>query len=194
MISPFFMPKGYNKSKGAIHMDVEEAMLKRRSVRQFTEEKVTEQQIDKLLHYAMSGPSGLNRQPWEFYVIKNEEINNKIIDAGRFSKHHSPLKIIVAGNTHRALPLKMKQIWIQDCSAAIENILLGVTSLSLGACWEGVYPQEKFVLRIQSILNLPSHIIPLAVISIGHPKGEVIPRDQYNSRYVHFVGEKNAII
>ncbi|HMM00860.1 MAG TPA: nitroreductase family protein [Bacilli bacterium] len=172
-------------------MDVEEAMFKRRSVRQFTEEKVEEQQIDKLLHFAMSGPSGLNRQPWEFYVVSDENINNQIIDAGRFSKHHSPLKIIVAGNTQRALPLKMKQIWIQDCSAAIENILLGVTSMGLGACWEGVYPQERFVERIRSILNLPSHIIPLAVLSIGHPKNEVVPRDQYNKKYVHFVGEEN---
>ena len=135
----------------------------------------------------MSGPSAVNRQPWEFYVISNEDILDKICKAGKFSKHHSPLKIVVCGNLSKALPLHFKEYWVQDCSAAIENILLGVTDMGLGACWEGVYPQKNFVKKLREILELPSSHIPLAVLSIGYPAEDPAPRDQYNEKKIHYI-------
>ena len=168
-------------------MNLEELMLKRRSVRKYLPTKVEEDKIDKLLHYAMSGPSAVNRQPWEFYVVTNEEMLKKICDAGRFTKHYSPLKIVVCGNTSKALPLNLKEYWVQDCSASIENILLGVTDMGLGACWEGVYPQKIFTKKLSELLELPKTHIPLAVLSIGYPDEDPEPRDQYDEKKIHYI-------
>ena len=90
-------------------MKLEELMLARRSIRKYTHQKIEEEKINKLLHYAMSGPSAVNRQPWEFYVITNEEMLSNISKAGKFTKHNSPLKIIVCGNLLKALPLHFQE-------------------------------------------------------------------------------------
>lgn len=168
-------------------MTLDEIMLKRRSVRKYTLQKVEDEKIDKLLHYAMSAPSAVNKQPWEFYVVTDEEIIKKIIDAGRFTKHFSPLKIVVCGNMNHTLPLNLKDYWVQDCSAAIQNILLGVTQMGLGACWEGVHPQKLLEKKIKEVLNLPMSHIPLAIISIGYPAEFPEPRDQYNEKKIHYI-------
>ena len=104
-------------------MELKEVLLKRRSVRKFTEESVSDDMIDELLHAAMSGPSACNRRPWAFYVVKSEEKLAKIKTASRFSKFDSPLAIVVCGNLSRALPMQLAEYWIQDCSAATENML-----------------------------------------------------------------------
>ena len=124
-------------------MTLDELMLKRRSVRKYKDKEIPFELIDKLLHYAMSGPSACNRCPWEFYVITNKEVLVKIETAGKYTKHHSPLKFVVCGNMDKCLPKELGEYWIQDCSSAIENILLGVTDMGLGACWEGAHPQKK---------------------------------------------------
>ena len=168
-------------------MKLEEIMFKRRSIRKYKETKIEEDKIIKLLEYAMSAPSAVNKQPWEFYVVTNEDILLKICDAGRFAKHNSPLKIVVCGNKDRFLPTSLEEYWVQDASAAIENILLGVVELGLGACWEGVYPQKIFLEKLSSILDLPTNHIPLAVLSIGYPDEEVMPRTQYDINKIHYI-------
>lgn len=166
---------------------LEELMLKRRSVRKYKEQPVEKEKIDKLLHYAMSAPSAVNRQPWEFYVVTNKDMLQQICDAGRYTKHNSPLKIIVCGNKKRFLPTNLKEYWIQDCSAAIENILLGVVDLGLGACWEGAYPQTVIVENLIKLLEMPEELIPLAVISIGYPDEDKEPMDQYDVNKIHYI-------
>lgn len=166
---------------------LEEIMLKRRSIRKYTNKLVEEEKIQKLLEYAMSAPSAMNRQPWEFYVVTNEKTLEDICNAGRFTKHLSPLKIVVCGDKNRFLPKELESFWIQDCSAAIENILLGVTELGLGACWEGVYPHMSFCEKLIPILNLPENHIALGVISIGYPDEEQAPRTQYDENKVHYI-------
>lgn len=168
-------------------MNLETIMLKRRSIRKYKDILVEDYKISKLLEYAMSAPSAVNKQPWEFYVVTNKEILNNICDAGRFTKHFSPLKIVVCGNKERFLTEKLEEYWVQDCSAAIENILLGVVDEGLGACWEGVYPQTLFLEKLKIILNLPDTHIPLAVISIGYPDEDIAPRTQYDSAKVHYI-------
>lgn len=167
-------------------MELKEIMLKRRSIRKFSNKKISKEIIETLLHYAMSAPSACNKQPWEFYVITNEEKLKELKNASRFSRYDSPLNIIVCGNLKRSLPLGMAEYWIQDCSAAIENILLGVTSLNLGAVWCGLYPQKNAVKKVREILELDEKIIPLGLIHIGYPDIEAIPRDQYNEKYIHY--------
>ena len=168
-------------------MELKEALLKRRSVRKFTEQPVSEEMIEELLHAAMSGPSACNRKPWDFYVITNEEILEKLRGASKFTKFDSKLAIVVCGNLLRALPMQMAPYWIQDCSAATENILLRVTDLGLGAVWCGIHPQKRAEKKVAELLNLKANQIPLNIIFIGHPAEEPEARDQYEEKCVHYV-------
>lgn len=168
-------------------MELKEALLRRRSVRKFTDEPVSEEMIEELLHAAMSGPSACNRKPWEFYVVTNEGKLEELKSASRFTKMSSKLAIIVCGNLTRALPMKMASYWIQDCSAAIENILLRVTDLGLGAVWCGLHPQKGAEERVRQMLDIPKTQIPLGLIIIGHPAEEPEARDQYEEARVHYI-------
>lgn len=166
-------------------MELREVLLKRRSVRKFTEEPISDEMIEELLHAAMSGPSACNRKPWEFYVVTNEEKLEELKGASKFTKFSSKLAIVVCGNLLKALPLQMASYWIQDCSAATENILLRVTDLGLGAVWCGIHPQKKAEERVRTMLDIPKTQIPLNVIFIGHPAEEPEARDQYEEKCVH---------
>lgn len=168
-------------------MELKEVLLKRRSVRKFTDEPVSDEMINELLHAAMSGPSACNKRPWEFYVITNEQKLNELKSASRFTPYTSKLAIVVCGNLSHALPLKMAEYWIQDCSAATENILLRATDLGMGTVWCGIHPQKKAEERVQKILEIPNKQIPLNIIFIGHPAEEPEARDQYDEKRVHYI-------
>jgi len=168
-------------------MELKEALLKRRSVRKFTEESVSEEHINELLHAAMSGPSACNKMPWEFYVVSNKEVLEQLKSASKFTKMQAPLAIIVCGNLSHALPMQLADYWIQDCSAATENILLRATDLGLGAVWCGIHPQKRAEQKVAEILDLSKKEIPLNIILIGHPAEEPEARDQYDEKRVHRV-------
>ena len=168
-------------------MELKEVLLKRRSVRKFTEEPVSEEMIEELLHAAMSGPSACNKRPWDFYVITNEDVLTKLRSASKFTNFKAKLVIVVCGNLSRALPLQLASYWIQDCSAATENILLRATDLGLGAVWCGIHPQKRAEKKVAEILGLSDKQIPLNLIFIGHPAEEPEARDQYEEKCVHYV-------
>jgi nitroreductase len=184
--NPPHEPKFVNFSED-LKMELKEALLKRRSVRKFKKEKISREMIDELLIAAMSGPSACNRCPWEFFVITNEDKLEELKNASRFSKMQSPLAIVVCGNLTRALPVKMSEYWIQDCSAATQSILLRATDLGLGAVWCGVHPQKRAEERVAQILDLNSKWIPLNIIWLGYPDEEPEPRTQYSEKRVHYV-------
>ena len=168
-------------------MELNEVLLKRRSIRKFTDEPVSEEDVLKLLHAGMSGPSACNRTPWEFFVVTNPEVLEKLRKATRFSRMTSPLAIVVCGNLLKSLPLELSSFWIQDCSAATENILLEATDLGLGAVWCGVHPIKTPEKKVSEALGLSGNLIPLNIIRIGHPAEEPEARDQYNEKKVHYV-------
>lgn len=168
-------------------MELHDAMLSRRSIRKFTEQKVDDELIDRLLQYGMSGPSACNRQPWEFYVVTNEQKLEELRKLGHFTNYQSPLNIVVAGNLRRALPMQLAEFWVQDCSAAVENILLGATSMGLGACWCGIKPGKRLIVKAQKILQIEDHIEPLGLLHIGYPAEQVEPRTQYNKKRIHII-------
>lgn len=167
-------------------MELKEALLKRRSVRKYTEEAVSKEDISELLHAAMSGPSACNRKPWDFYVVSNSELLEELRGASRFTKIKAPLAMIVCGNLEKTLPMKMADYWIQDCSAAIENILLRATDLGLGTVWCGLYPQKRAEEKVREILGLSEKRIPLGLILLGHPAETPEARDQYDEECVHY--------
>lgn len=168
-------------------MELKEVLLKRRSIRKFTNQKIEKEIIEELLIAAMSGPSACNRCPWEFYVITDKDKLLELKDASRFTKMDAPLAIVVCGNLSRALPVQLSSYWIQDCSAATENILLRATDLGLGTVWCGIHPQKRAEKRVSEILDLNSKWIPLNIIWIGYPAENPEERTQYDSKRVHYL-------
>ncbi|MEG2008515.1 MAG: nitroreductase family protein, partial [Oscillospiraceae bacterium] len=162
-------------------MELKEAMYNRRSVRKYTTEPVSDADLDLLLHYAMSGPSACNRKPWEFYVVRSETVKDELRRVGRFTNRAAPVILVIAGDIERALPAPISDYWVQDCSAAVENILLGAVSIGLGTCWCGIHPDAAYVEKVQGILGLEKHVVPLGLIHLGHPDEFPESRDQYDA-------------
>lgn len=173
--------------KKEVKMELKDVLLARRSVRKFTDEAVSKEDVNCLLHAAMSGPSACNKKPWDFFVVTNADVLQKLRNGSHFSKMNAPLAIVVCGNLSRALPLQLAAYWIQDCSAATENILLAATDLGLGAVWCGIHPQKLAEKRVKEALGLKEKQIPLNIIFVGHPAETPEPRDQYDEKYVHVV-------
>lgn len=168
-------------------MNTYETILKRRSIRKFKDTKIKDEDILKLLEAAMAAPSAKNLQPWEFYVITNNSIMNEIRSFVSYFNYNSSLMIVVCGNTSRSITKNDNDFWIQDCSSAVENILLTATSLNLGTVWCGLYPVIERSNKIKQLLKCPNNIIPMALIHVGYPDEEKEERTQYNENYVHYI-------
>ncbi len=168
-------------------MELKEVLLKRRSIRKFKDDEISEDIINELMIAAMSGPSACNKKPWEFYVITNKDKLQEIKKASRFGRFNAPLAIVVCGNLKRSLPLNFSTYWIQDCSAATENILLRATDLGIGAVWCGGHPQKTVEDNLRDILDLEKHIVPLNIIYIGYPAEEHEARTQLDEAKIHYV-------
>ena len=160
------------------------AILERRSIRKYTDETVSDQDIKELLQAAMAAPSAGNQQPWEFIVVNDRKILNKIPEVHPYSQmlKTAPLAIIVCGNLDKEMN---KGYWVQDCTAATENILIEAQYKGLGAVWLGVYPREERVKGLKKLFDLSENIIPLSIISIGHPAEKKEPSDRYNPSVIH---------
>jgi nitroreductase len=157
---------------------------KRRSIRSYKDKPVEKEKIEFLLKAAMSAPSACNNQPWEIVVVTDEDIINKIKEKLPMARYNAPCAIVVCGNTH--LCRNTKQSWVQDCSAAMQNILLAATAIDLGSLWVGVYGVEPFVKSISKVMDLPSHVIPLGIAYIGYANEKKEPRTQYNEKRVYY--------
>ena len=168
-------------------MEVQACLQARRSIRKFTDEPVPKAHIDALLHAAMSGPSACNARPWAFYVAAGTQALEKLRAATPYTRMLAPLAIVVCGDLTKTLPEERAQFWVQDCSAATENILLAATDLGLGTVWCGIHPKQEAEANVRAALALPETMIPLNIIYVGHPAEQHRARDQYDERCVHFV-------
>lgn len=165
-------------------MEAYEAILTRRSIRAYTDQPVSTELIHKLLVAAMSAPSAGNQQPWQFVVVTERRLLDALADLLPFGKmlRQAPLAIVVCGDAKGA---PREGYWVQDCSAATENILLAAHALGLGGVWLGVYPREDRVAGVRSIIGIPERITPLCVLSIGYPLEPGGPVERYNVERVH---------
>lgn len=159
----------------------------RRSIRLYSADPVSEAAVQKLLEAAMAAPSAVAKDPWRFVVIRNRRTLTDIATAlpnGQMIAT-AALGIAVCGELPAAHDQQLSYL-LQDCSAAVENLLLCAHILGLGACWLGVHPRELRVNALKQILALPSSVIPVACIAIGHPAETKEPRTRFNRAYVHF--------
>lgn len=162
-------------------------LMKRKSIRQYTSELVTDEDIIKLLTSAMQAPSSCNQQPWEFIVIKNRETLDhlSVINQSAWMLSQAPLCITVIIKTTGKSPLMAQQ----DCAAATQNILLEAVNLGLGAVWIGVYPIKNRYMKVNEILNIQSGNA-FCNIAIGHPKDNSSVVVRYDKSKVHYEGVK----
>jgi nitroreductase len=165
-------------------MDAMDAILSRRSIRKYTKQPVSDETIKELLEAAMSAPSAGNEQPWHFVVINEREILDEIPKFHPYSRMlgHAPVAILVCGDKQLE---KYEGYWVQDCSAATQNILLAVQAKGLGAVWLGVYPIEDRVVGLRRLLNIPEHVTPFSLISIGYPAEQKPRSDRYDASRAH---------
>lgn len=152
----------------------------RKSVRTYTGQVVSEEQIEILLRAGMSAPSAMNRQPWFFVVVDDGDILKEFSESIMYGKmlSEASVAIVVCGNMRRVYSL-LPDYWVQDCSASTQNILLAAEGIGLGAVWIGIHPQKTRTKKIRKILNLPRYIVPLSIISIGYPTGVEKPKDKW---------------
>ena len=163
-------------------------IMTRTSIRQYTDEPVSKENIETLLRAGMAAPTAVNRQPWHFVVINSKEKLAELAGdgprGGMLKK--AALAIVVCGNMDKALPGQGQGFWVQDCSAATENILLAANALGLGAVWTGVYPDENRAAPVAKVLKLPQSFIPLCTIVIGHPAEQPQPKDKWKPENVSY--------
>jgi len=165
-------------------METIEAIMTRRSIRKFKNKSVEEKDIMTLLEAAMNAPSAGNQQAWEFIVVTKKDVLEKISQAHPYAEmlKTAPLAIAVCGNIEAE---KHSGFWVQDCSAAVQNILLAAHSMGLGAVWLGVHPRNEREISVGKVLGLPEKIVTLAVVAIGHPAAKLQPQKRYNEAKVH---------
>jgi len=153
-------------------------------MRSFTDEPVTEEQIETVLRAAQAAPSAGNQQPWRFIVVTERETLAAVAATSPYARMlpAAALGIVVCGDT---AGLKHEGMWQQDCSAAVENALLAAHAIGLGGVWLGYYPKMERVAALKELLGIPEHVEPLAVLAIGRPAETKPPSDRYDPSFVH---------
>ena len=163
-------------------------IMTRTSVRAYSDRPVAKETVDTLLRAAMAAPTAGNRQPWRFVVIDDkstlEYIGHNFKTMSMAGK--AQLAVVMCGDVNATFSGEGVGYWIQDVSAASENLLLAAHAMGLGAVWCGIYPMTERVEQFSSRLALPADIIPMACICIGYPAGPSTPKDKWHPEYVHY--------
>ena len=180
-----------NEEKSEVKIDNGQAAIEnimtRTSIRQFKAQPVEQDKVDILLKAAMAAPSALNLQPWHFIVINDKE-TIALLSGKRPT--NAPLMIAVCGDTDKTMlpdgSTKLPDFWVEDVSAATENLLLAAHALGLGAVWTGVYPAMDRTAEVANVLNCPQNIVPLAVVRVGYPDESPEPKNKYKEENISY--------
>ncbi len=158
----------------------------RRSVRVYRRAAVEDDLVRDLLEAAMAAPSAVAKDPWEFIVVRDRPMLNRL--AGGLPNGQTladaALGIVVCGDLGRAHDRQLSYL-LQDCSAATENLLLAAPVLGLGACWLGVHPREDRVAHVRALLAIPADVLPVSIVALGWPAESPAPRTRYRPDAVH---------
>ncbi|MDQ1261916.1 MAG: hypothetical protein QG575_1097, partial [Euryarchaeota archaeon] len=165
-------------------METLQAIKTRRSIRKFLGKPVSREMVKDLLEAAMYAPSAGNEQPWQFIVLDEREFLDQVpsICATASMCRQSPLSILVCGDSSLE---KYPKFWVQDCSAAIENLLLAAHAQGLGGVWVGIYPLNDRVEAFRRLLGLPMEITPFALVALGYPNESPATPKRYREERVH---------
>jgi len=158
----------------------------RRSIRAYAPGDVPEADLQLMLEAAMAAPSAVAKDPWRFVVVRDQarrvELARELPNGQMLPA--AALGIVVCGDLEQAHDRQLSYL-LQDCSAAIENLLLAAHALGYGACWLGVHPRENRVHHIRKVLGVPATVIPVAIVAIGRPGERKEARTRFNPAFVH---------
>ena len=159
----------------------------RRSIRMYKPGTISDADINTLLQAAMAAPSAVAKDPWRFVVVRNPAtlVSLASVLANGAMLNTAGLCVAVCADVEAAHDGQLSYA-LQDCSAAIENLLLAVHALGLGACWLGVHPREDKIAKVRAILRIPSSILPVSCIAVGYADEAKEPRTRFNPSYVHW--------
>ncbi len=163
-----------------------DVIFKRRSIRVFERSALEKETLVNLLQAAMAAPSASNSRPWEFVLVTDEAILTQLRAKIKYGKFNAPAVIVVCANLAIAQNESAYRFWVQDCSAATENVLIAAAGMGLGTCWVGAYPKEEEMHTLREILGIPEHIFPFSMIYVGYPAEEKPARTQYEDSRVHW--------
>jgi nitroreductase len=163
---------------------MDDPVLSRRSIRKYEDEPVSDEHLHRLLRAAMAAPSAGNQQPWHFVVVRDRDLLRRIPSFHPYARmlDSAPLAVVVCGSEE---DLRWPRFWVQDCSAAVENMLIEASLLGLGGVWLGVYPLEERVAGVRDLLGIPGHVVPFAIVAVGRPAEKKGPSDRYDPSRVH---------
>lgn len=164
------------------------SIMTRTSVRQYTDEPVSSATIETILKAGMAAPTAGNRQPWEFYVVRDTNIIRQFPKVTKFANpmaKEADVAIVVCGVPSESFPLDPRY-WVQDVSAATENILLATHGLGLGAVWCGVYPGEDRVATLRNLLDVPEKLVPFNIIILGHTDAKQVVKNKWKPEKIHY--------
>ena len=168
-------------------MDTLKAIHTRRSIRDYQGKNIPEELVIEILKAAMAAPSARNQQSWEFVVITDTELREKIPAVCPFAQMivGAPLAILICGN----LKIETAQgYWVIDCAAATQNLLLAAHALGLGTVWTGVYPRVERMDGLTALFDLPEYILPHSLVVIGYPAQQPPQQDRFKPERIHFNG------
>lgn len=165
-----------------------EDIMTRTSVRSYSDRAIGSETIDTLLRAAMAAPSAGNKQPWRFVIIDDKSVLSYIGDnfPTMTQAKGARAAIIMCGDQTATFEGDAREYWVQDVSAATENLLLAAHASGLGAVWCGIYPQLTRVEQFSELLHLPDNIIPMACVCLGYPAAETSPKNKWNPEYIHY--------
>lgn len=160
----------------------------RTSVRDYEARPVEKEKIEKMLRAAMAAPTAMNKQPWHFVVVDQRNVLDALAGTNPYAKmlKKAPLAIVVCGNTDKMIEGGGRDFWIQDASAATENLLLAAHAMGLGAVWTGAYPSEERCISISKVLSLSDNLIPLNMIVVGYPAEQPQPKQKFKEENVSY--------
>jgi nitroreductase len=144
--------------------------------------------MEDLVRAGMAAPSAVNMQPWRFMIVTKRELLDSLAERLPYAKMLSgaPAAISVCGDIRKTTGEKEREYWVQDCSAATENILLAAHGGGLGAVWTAVYPVDERIDIVQDLLDLPTYIVPLNVIALGYPSEKRTPKDKWDKEKIQW--------
>lgn len=160
-------------------------IMTRTSVRQYTDRQISADTLETLLKAGMAAPTAVNKQPWAFVVTTGRDALDSLATLQPRLKT-AAAAITVCGDMARAIEGEGRDFWVQDCSAATENILLAAHALGLGAVWTGVYPIAERVDNVSHALALPDSVVPMCIIAVGYPVADQEPKDKWDPSKVHY--------
>lgn len=160
----------------------------RTSIRDYEARPVEKEKIEKMLRAAMAAPTAMNKQPWHFVVVDQRNVLDALAGANPYAKmlKKAPLAIVVCGNTDKMIEGGGRDFWIQDASAATENLLLAAHAMGLGAVWTGAYPSEERCISISKVLSLSDNLIPLNMIVVGYPAEQPQPKQKFKEENISY--------